>query len=175
MSDAILTPSTQTPAEALAALLAASPSPILTETHLRLFWEEHILHKPKGRQPPTATFDFGTLNQVVFAKLQVKDEKWINVTNRILWPTDVATHWDLKRRIVLYEIIDNLPAYLRNAYEVAPGNKEDPWLNPVLLTHAPGGMYVPVAVMPGNGGVMIRSFITPVALHKMKRFEKLAK
>lgn len=154
------------------ATLLERTDPVLGEEWLALCWQLHVLDKPKGRQPPTATFTLGPLKAEMMARLRSRHPCWMDIANQLLWPSDVATHWDPDRTRSLYAIVDQLPGYLRNAHGVAPGNTGDGWEKPVLLTRAPKGLFAPVAVMPGKGGIVIRSLVTPVAPAKMRRLEK---
>jgi len=158
-------------ATALASLLQQQ-NPTIPETFLSLFWELHVLGKPKGNQPPTAVFNLGPLSDVALERLEAKHPAWENVENTLHLPADVITHWDDKRRYDLYPLLRDLGDHVREAEDVAPGSTDPKWLNPLLLTRAPSGLILPIAIALSDSGIIIRSMITPVSAHKLAVLRK---
>jgi hypothetical protein len=149
--------------------LLAQPDPMLDEAFLRPYWEMHVLPSPKGRALPLATFEMGALDEVVLEQLEARDGTWASVTNRVLLKSGVMAHWEPDRRRALHAMVDDIGRHIRSAREVSLGNGQKGWRQPVLITPADGnGLVVPIAIVPGDDGIEIRSLITPVTPHRLK-------
>jgi hypothetical protein len=157
-----------TPAQQLVQLLA-QPDPMLDEAFLRTYWEAHVLPSPKGRALPLATFTIGALDEVVLEQLEARDCAWASVANRVLLKSGVMVHWEPERRKALHDMVDDIGRHIRAAREVSLGNGQKGWRQPVLITPADGnGLVVPIAIVPGDDGIEVRSLITPVTPHRLK-------